>query len=263
MKAVHFLLIVSISLVLIGCSSQTEASQNDNHMEPVNPLSETKRAVLVELFTSEGCSSCPPADRALAFLENEQPVNSAEIIGLAFHVDYWNSSSWKDEFSSPLFTSRQNQYAEGLKVDAVYTPQMVVDGQAEFVGSDLGKATNAIGKSTGSAKGQINAAIESGSIRITVSNLPKHEQATIYLATAEDNIESRVGGGENLGETFHHMSVVRELRPLGLIAADMDNFETESILPLQPQWKKHNVKYVVFVQENASRKIVAAGRIAK
>src|SRR5215203_5351918 len=99
-----------------------------------------RRPVLVELFTSEGCSSCPPADKNLAFLENQQPVPQAEIITLAFHVDYWDRLGWKDRFSSPLFSRRQEIYSQALKLDSSYTPQMIVNGESQFVGSDSGKA---------------------------------------------------------------------------------------------------------------------------
>src|SRR5438034_9672572 len=100
--------------------------------------------VLVELFTSEGCSSCPPADELLAKLVAEQPVEKAQIIALAFHVDYWNKLGWPDRFSSPKFTQRQYDYATFFGGNRVYTPQMIVDGKAEFVGSDSKKAQAAL-----------------------------------------------------------------------------------------------------------------------
>ena len=115
-------------------------------------LAEGRVPVLVELFTSEGCSSCPPADELLAKLSREQPVDGATIVPLAFHVDYWNRLGWVDRFSSPQFTKRQQEYAAALRADT-YTPQMVVDGRDEFVGSDDARARQSIADAAQSRKG--------------------------------------------------------------------------------------------------------------
>src|ERR1700730_7669529 len=102
--------------------------------------------VVVELFTSEGCSSCPPADAVLAKLARSQPVQNAHVIVLSEHVDYWNNLGWVDPFSSPQFRARQNDYARAFGVESVYTPQMVVNGRAEFVGDDFRRASAEIEK---------------------------------------------------------------------------------------------------------------------
>src|SRR5687768_4382247 len=140
MKQVLFLSVISGLLLLAACSSQNKQVEaqskekiNSNEGQKMN--SANKTPVLVELFTSEGCSSCPPADAVLARLENEQPDKNAEIIALAFHVDYWNYLGWKDEFSSAVYSERQSGYAAAFKQNSNYTPQMVVDGETEFVGS--------------------------------------------------------------------------------------------------------------------------------
>src|SRR5579864_1673908 len=105
-----------------------------------------RRAVVVELFTSEGCSSCPPADELLAHLRQDLSAKNIQVIPLGFHVDYWNSLGWKDRFSSAEFTRRQEQYEQSLNVDGPYTPQMVVDGGAEFIGNDADRAQHTIEK---------------------------------------------------------------------------------------------------------------------
>src|ERR1700722_9603141 len=99
----------------------------------------TRTPVLVELFTSEGCSSCPPADALLIKFQQEQPVPGAQIIVLEEHVDYWEGLGWHDRFSSHQFTDRQNVYGARFKLESVYTPQMVVDGSDQFVGNDAAK----------------------------------------------------------------------------------------------------------------------------
>ena len=104
---------------------------------------DTRSPVIVELFTSEGCSSCPPADDLLARLEH-QNISNARVIALEEHVDYWNHLGWTDPFSSPLYTARQNEYAVAFKVDSVYTPQMIINGRVEFVGNSGGRAASEI-----------------------------------------------------------------------------------------------------------------------
>jgi len=260
MRKMSFILLIAVGVAFCNCAQQTGAAEDP---VPAAPSTTEKHPVLVELFTSEGCSSCPPADRGLALLEKQQPVSNADVITLEFHVDYWDGPGWKDPFSSALFTQRQEQYAAAFRLDSDYTPQMVVDGQKEFVGSDLGKATSTIEKLAGQAKGRIEAKVASDSIKITITQLPAIDQATVYLAAVEDNLTSNVSGGENAGEKLAHTSVVHELAAIGVIEKGKTGGEFSAALPSNPIWKKDNLRQVVFVQDDKTRKILAVARVSK
>jgi len=122
--------------------------------EPVSAAGRGNGPVIVELFTSEGCSSCPPADAALAKLEESQGAANAEVIALEEHVDYWDRQGWRDPFSSAEFTARQQRYGEWLHIDAPYTPEMFVDGQSEFLGSDSRRALSELARAARTAEHQ-------------------------------------------------------------------------------------------------------------
>jgi hypothetical protein len=188
-------------------------------------------------------------------------VAQAEIVTLALHVDYWNYLGWKDEFSSSLFSQRQEIYAQKLKLNSTYTPQMIVDGTAEFNGSDAGKAVNAIMEAAKTQKANVEISRIGEKIKIKITNLSKHTDATVYLAIAEDNLFTNVKRGENSGRKLEHVSVARELKSIGLIDAKSNVFETETIFSVQPNWKSENLKLIVFIQENNSRKILGVNRI--
>ena len=165
--------------------------------------------VLLELFTSEGCSSCPPADRLLETLDREQPVSKADLVVVSEHVDYWNHLGWSDPFSSAAFSARQRDYAARLKTGEVYTPQLVVDGQKEFVGSDRSKAFAVIGQSAHDPKIAIAiTADRSGTVHVTAPALePGARKADLFVVLASDRMRSDVKRGENAGESLSHVSV--------------------------------------------------------
>lgn len=264
MKTKIFLLLV-LCFAINACSMQKTVvtAENQAIAEDKKKSDDTaKTPVLVELFTSEGCSSCPPAERALAFLEKEQPIGTAEIITLALHVDYWNQLGWTDEFSSPLHSQRQELYAKKFRLGSIYTPQMVVDGGAEFNGSNTGKASKAIMESSKNKKAKVSLELSGGeTLKVEIYDFPEKNAATVFLALAENALASNVKSGENSGKTLEHTAVVRELKSIGAPDFGKKSFAAESVLSLQPGWKKENMKAVVFVQENQSRKIVGAGQI--
>jgi hypothetical protein len=249
-----------VSTLIIGCNSQPVETGSPAASKQNTLPKGTRQPVLVELFTSEGCSSCPPADRNLAFLSTQQPVTNAEIITLAFHVDYWDRLGWKDRFSSPLFSERQESYTHALKLNSNYTPQMVVDGATEFVGSDSGKAAAAITKAIESEKATIDVLPDAGRFNVKIVNAPSHRDSTVYGAITEDGISTRVEGGENSGKMLEHVSVVRELKVLGELASDKSALEVPFDVTTGPEWKKGNLNFVVFVQENESKKVIGVGK---
>lgn len=220
-----------------------------------------KTPVLVELFTSQGCPSCPAADKVLAQLESSQPIAGAEIITLAWHVNLWDSFNWKDEFSSPVFTQRQVIYSRTLNIGEIYTPQMFVDGTVHFIGSKSDRAEKAITQAIKNPKPQVNLLENDGKLLIDIPNLPKHQTATVYLAYTENNLERKVARGNNAGKTLENPSVARELQTVGMIDAQQNQFKGETFLQIRPEWKRENVSLIVFAQENATRKIIAVSRL--
>ena len=251
---------------LLGCASQSETAtaqtRETKQNQPTKPAeTKAKPTVLVELFTSEGCSSCPPADRVLSQLEKQQPNGNAEIITLALHVDYWNYLGWKDEFSSKQFSERQSGYAERFKLDSIYTPQMVVDGQTQFVGSNLDTANKAISDSAKMNKADIEISHANDKLKVKISDAPTHDESYVWLAIAEDDLKTNVRRGENGGKTLDHVSVVREMKLLGNLASTDKTFESETTLQYNSAWKKENLKFVVFVQGKDSKKVFGVKKL--
>jgi len=172
--------------------------------------------VLVELFTSEGCSSCPPADRLLMELDRDQPVAGATVVVLSEHVDYWNSLGWRDPFSSPQWSQRQNDYARHFGLDSVYTPQMVIDGSRQAVGSDADAVRRAIHRSAEQSRIAIRISElrrVGNRLRVTYS-ADAAPDAILYAVVADNSDQSSVVRGENAGHTLDHVAVARSLAEL-------------------------------------------------
>ncbi len=233
--------------------------------------SDKRIPVLVELFTSEGCSSCPPADALLARLANTQPVAAAEVIALEEHVDYWDQLGWRDPFSSAVFTARQNDYARVFENSGVYTPQMIVDGQAEFVGSAEGPARQAIHRAVQIPKAAVQlgwvrnsaaSAVTAPVLRIQIGQIPQGDSVEAFLAVTEDNLHSDVTRGENAGRGLDHFGVVRELRRIGKLNPKASvSLTAEQVVKLLPVWKRQDLHAVVFAQEIRSRRVLAVASI--
>ena len=246
-------LTIGLFAFIVGFLPISSTAQNQTEDSIV---SKKKSFVLLELFTSEGCPTCPPADANLAFLERDQPFADTEIVTLALHVDYWNSVNWKDVYSSPLFSRRQQIYTQALKVDQSYTPQMVVDGQNQFAGGSLAKAQKTILEAAKTPKATIEITPTTDKIKIKITDIPAHQNATVFLAITENDLVSNRRSGAKPA----HTSVVRTLSSLGSLLSAQKSLDIETALPIQPEWKKDNLKIVVFVQENASRKVLGVNR---
>jgi len=219
--------------------------------------------VLVELFTAEGCSSCPPADTLLEKLIESQPAAGAEIVALGEHVDYWDRLGWKDRFSSAALTSRQQKYADRSKGSDIYTPQMVVDGRDAFVGSDVNAARRAIERAIAAPHGVVRLALDLADssvvhVTATVSGLPPAspgDRADLIVAVTEDRLRTDVKRGENQGRTLSHAAVVRDLRTVAEALGASSSADAK--IKLASDWVRLHLKIVAFVQERSSRRVLA------
>ena len=236
------------------------------------PAQARRTPVLVELFTSEGCSSCPPADDLLIQFDKEQPVPDVEIIAISEHVDYWNRLGWADPFSSAAFSERQNQYARAFGTNQIYTPQMVVDGRTELIGSQEGKAQREIATAAQAPKATVGLVKESPrphddviSMHVRVGQLPRitsNDTGEVWLAITEGGLSTDVRRGENAFRTLRHTGVVRRMDLLrALEAGDAEGFAAEFTVSLAPEWKRQNLRAVVFIQERVSRRVLGVGQM--
>jgi hypothetical protein len=181
-----------------------------------------RKAVMIELFTSEGCSSCPPADTVLQGLLAQQPVAGVEIIALEEHVDYWNHDGWVDPYSSRTWTERQEAYASMLKTDP-YTPELVIDGQSQIIGSREQDVLRKIASAAEGPKAVVKIDPENSGaqdvrrFKISIEKLESNQDAAdVWLAVTEDGLHSQVSGGENGGRMLNHVATLRSLRKIGV-----------------------------------------------
>jgi len=256
-----------LGFILFGAISLQFASRTlAQNAAPDSP----RKPVIVELFTSEGCSSCPPADVLLQKLEAQQPVPGAEIIGLEEHVDYWNHDGWVDPYSSPEWTDRQQTYTSLIKKDA-YTPELVVDGRYQFVGNEPREAVVEIQEATRAQKTDVSitpASVDAKSARfnISVGKPPGDvggDVAEVWLAVTEDGLHSAVSRGENAGQELNHVATLRWLHKIGVAAANgaTPSYTGEPVVKLNSHWNVENLHATIFVQKKKSRQIIGAASI--
>ncbi len=195
-------------------------------------------AVLVELFTSEGCSGCPPADDLLRQINGHTTASGQLIVGISEHVSYWNGLGWRDPFSSESYTDRQNDYGAHFRLDSVYTPQMVVNGREEFVGSDRSALQAALNQEA--RRPHIELHIASAHVvdqtlhfSYSAGSIPVGSSLRLVAVIVDDSDRSSVLRGENSGRQLVHAAVARAMVPLGTL---QETSERSISLPLPPSF---------------------------
>ena len=220
--------------------------------------------VLVELFTAEGCSSCPPADAFLLQLDALQPIQGAQLIVLSEHMDYWNHS-WPDPFASAQLTARQGDYVRALNMRSPYTPQFIVDGATEMRLTNREEIERVFRSAAANPKIPVRVAsirVESGtpanlSGRIDVDGNAEQRRADVFLAIALDRIETKVLRGENRGKNLAHVAVVEYLSKVGVLNPGQQ-FSQQFRVPLKRDLSTNDARLIVFVQESGNGKVVGA-----
>lgn len=227
----------------------------------------TRVPVLIELFTSEGCSSCPPADRVLAELDRDQPVRGVELIVLSEHVDYWNYLGWKDRFSSSQLTARQGEYARQFQLRSIYTPQIVVDGVAELIGSSKSGATKAAAEAA--RRDKLPLVVDAGKartqgkveVRVSLAKTDgKQEPGRLFVALAENRAASDVKRGENGGRMLEHVAVVRQIQDVGEVRS-ADGFTKDVTMTIPADAGSSGLRVVAFLQSPSGRILGVAMKI--
>lgn len=249
----------SLFLVAVGWA------QNPRDRATANAPGADSHPILVELFTSEGCSSCPPADGILEKLDTIQPIAGAQLIVLSEHVTYWDHDGWKDPNSLQALTDRQSSYESVLGEKDSYTPQIIVDGasnirldQVQRMEDIFNKAKTAPTLSVRIDDVKIDAAAPGVlHAHIHADESPDKHGADVYVAVALNHVESQVLHGENGGRRLTHVAVVQQLAKVGKVEKGK-SFDREVDLKLKPGDDPKNLRLVAFVQEHGPGKVLGA-----
>ena len=233
------------------------AALNNNSMAKGH--TNTPGFAVVELFTSEGCSSCPPADEAVARLIKSSEGKPVYVLG--FHVDYWNRLGWADKFSSAQYSDRQRKYADWLRLQQAYTPQVVVNGKTEFVGSEENTLRNTVNANLNkpAAGGQLslkNGGTLNGELTLQYQTQTNTNNNSLLVAWVQKHAQTKVLRGENNGSTLNHVNIVRQLNSFGLKG------QSGSVLVKIPQgFNTTEWELIAFVQNNSSGEIISAQKL--
>ena len=215
---------------------------------------------VLELFTSQGCSSCPAADKYLTQVIQDAEKNGKPIYGLSFHVDYWNHIGWKDPYCDARFTDRQKNYAERMPLKDVYTPQIVINGQRSFVGSDKTYIEKFVDESLAQNSSYTitisDPVVADGNVQINYSIDKSPSNATINFAIVERELENFVPRGENNGKTLRHDNVVRVFKSMRL--------KKNGVVELKlPEINLAKSSIIAYAQDSDLHVVAATGKALK
>ncbi|MEI9957407.1 MAG: DUF1223 domain-containing protein [Ferruginibacter sp.] len=248
MKFKIFSAIIFIAFIIVACSFKKKEAVHFN--VPFEPIA------VIELFTSQGCSSCPPADALLAETIADATKNNNKIFALSFHVDYWNRLGWADPFSNAAYSARQNDYVTAFGLDGAYTPQMIVNGNKEFIGSDktalATSLTNALNTKAAINFSALNVAYsDAKSVKVQYAIDGNFSGATINFALVSLSETTVVKRGENGGHTLTNENVVHQFITKNAAVSGEIEFTNNNVV-------KENMAIIVFVQQEKDKKIVGA-----
>jgi len=252
MRTMLALLIGILPLACASAEGQGAPAPSASPAPAPAPSRGAEGPVVLELFTSQGCSSCPPADRYLAQLARAGQASGRAIVPLSFHVDYWNDLGWADPYSQPAWTERQRQYARALGDDRVYTPEIVVGGAAGMVGSHAQKVAAAIAAAPRPALLAASAVWDKAQVEITAA---APADADVLVAVWEEARTIAVTRGENAGEQLTNYRVVRRLERVAAAGQ-----RGTARIALDPTWKGTGA--VAFAQR-ADKRIVASALLPR
>lgn len=262
--------IYPLLLIAFIASCQSKPEERTGTGSDQQPLAsdqveqEAEPFAVVELFTSEGCSDCPPAEELLNKITREAMANKTYVYPLAFHVDYWNKLGWKDVFSDSAYSNRQRRYRTAFGNEVVYTPQMIVNGRTEFVGSDSVKSKTVIDSVLNIKPDWFftihpdESKLETGEIAtdFEVIERPAGEESNNYhicFALVERNLESHISRGENKGLKLVHENIVRYFK-----AVKLGDLKGQHLIQYAPGKIGKNHSLIVFIQNAENMKIVGA-----
>jgi len=230
---------------------------------PAAGLTSKPKIVLVELFTSEGCSDCPPADELLRRIDRKQTSAGKLIVGVSEHVTYWNHLGWSDPFSLDKSDQRQNAYSNKFGLNGVYTPQMVVNGTEEFVGSDSAKLSAALQKedrhpsSVDVRIASLDLAAGKLTVRFSADGVFPSQGVDVIAVLADDTDRSSVQRGENSGHTLTHVAVARSLTQVARLKGAAA--ESTVQIPLPPLYQREQMHHLILIAQTTGTGPVVGG----
>jgi hypothetical protein len=262
---VFAVIVLGLLFLRIAPAIRGQGSQIENKIAAAKTASADGHPILVELFTSEGCSSCPPADALLQKLDTSPPIAGAQFIVLSEHVDYWDHDGWKDPNSSAALTERQAAYVRSLGLMTPYTPQIIVDGTSEMRANNPQQADKVFQEAAAASKVPVRigeVSVDAGNpailrARIEADGESDRHNADVYVAVALDHVESQVLKGENGGKHLTHVAVVLQLTKIGKLPKGKSFAETVQ-LKLKPGTDPKNVRVIAFVQEPGPGRLLGA-----